>query len=267
MIDSIYEFGKQLIKTGEIDPIYIFLYEAKFDQQKLHKWLLAYWCFYHTGTASWISEGETNQEFWKRMNNAAATAEHPRGGHRRHYRGQAAIRSVAWLQSKGIEALFNEISVPCTLSQFMVKAQKWMGFGIWIAFKMADMMERLGLCQITIDDNPGRFLYKTPMKAAINLWKKENPTKERPTQDYEVGNWAIKRIEKELKKYTAPPRYERPINVFEAETILCEWNKYQKKPYTIGDDIKKQHAILMNAHTQTAKQLLLAGKKLWEKSI
>ncbi|MBZ4299837.1 hypothetical protein LAJ56_17985, partial [Streptococcus pneumoniae] len=66
---------------------------------------LAYWCFYHVGTASWIADRSVG--YWQRMEKAAGSKEYPRSSERRHFRGGQATRSVAWLKEHGLESLFD----------------------------------------------------------------------------------------------------------------------------------------------------------------
>lgn len=109
------EFGRILIETGDLDPIYIALHRQNMGREKLHRWMLAYWCFYHAGVASYMAERE-NEHFWQAMENAArnttviiaptatpadcgVNGQWPRGKERRHFRGQQGIKAVAELQA------------------------------------------------------------------------------------------------------------------------------------------------------------------------
>src|SRR5690606_28721140 len=100
---EIEEFGRRLITTGDLDPVYIALHGAKLDDPVLHRWLIAYWCLYHCGVASYLSEFE-GVRFWQELHRAARNEEPaptgerwPRGSERRHWRGQQAIKSCGEL--------------------------------------------------------------------------------------------------------------------------------------------------------------------------
>lgn len=82
---NIYQFSRELIASKDLDPVYVLLHEAQLDEARLQLWLLAYFCFYHVGTASWIADGKSG--FWERMHIAAASKDYPRSSERRHYRG------------------------------------------------------------------------------------------------------------------------------------------------------------------------------------
>lgn len=109
------EFGRQLITSGDLDPIYIALHRQGMSREQLHRWLLAYWCFYHAGFASYAAEREL-EHYWQVMENAArnttviiaptatpaecgVNGQWPRGKERRHFRGQQGIKAIAELQA------------------------------------------------------------------------------------------------------------------------------------------------------------------------
>src|SRR5690606_6511443 len=91
------EFGYDLVQTGDLDPVYIVLYNSDLSVEELRRWLLAYWCFYDMGTASWIN---SSRFYWTRMEHAARSKVYPRGKERRHFRGNSAIKSIADLKQK-----------------------------------------------------------------------------------------------------------------------------------------------------------------------
>lgn len=261
---DVYEFGRELLRTNDLDPIYVMLWEANLPRHRLLRWLLAYWCFYHAGTASWISDvDEFNQgeesQYWGRMRTAAESKEYPRCHERRHFRGANAAKSIAYLESRGLDGLFPPLLrwpfSPVRLSYVMETVQEWVGFGPWIAFKVADMLERLDLLQVEFD--AGDAIYKgSPTEGAQLLWELEG----RPiAATFGPGVWAVDRILTELGGLPAPPRYERSINAQEAETILCKWKSYRGGHYDIGEDIESlRRGLLRFARCSTAQTLLRA---------
>ena len=85
-----FEFGRKLIEANDLDPVYVLLWNSNFDRLKMKKFLLAYWAFYHMGTASWISEGATlpittPNSYWDRFMTAAKSMDYPRCPERRHF--------------------------------------------------------------------------------------------------------------------------------------------------------------------------------------
>ena len=103
---SIGDFGTHLLESNDLDPIYVALVGAKLGPGQLRRWLLAYWCFYHAGVACYMSELEAG-DFWVEMLKAARNTEKspaggrwPRAKERRHFRGEASVRSVEMLMSR-----------------------------------------------------------------------------------------------------------------------------------------------------------------------
>lgn len=260
------EFGRELILSNDLDPVYTILWNANFDRMKMQKWLLAYWSFYHMGTASWISEGQllVRGGYWERFMKAAKSKEYPRCPERRHFRGQNAINSVTYLQAQGIAALFKPLLLPRkqTAAEVMSKVQEWVGFGPWIAFKVSDMIERLGLATVEFDTKTV-FLFDSPKEGAQRLWESLGKPQTVATR---IESWAVETITSELDDLKAPPRFERPINAQEAETILCKWKSYQNGKYHIGEDIKScRKSLLTFARCNTSQALIQAGTRggLW----
>lgn len=268
---SVYEFGRQLLETRDLDPVYVMLWEAKLDPDLLRHWLLAYWCFYHSGTASWVCS--IRADYWTRMEIAAASKEYPRCPERRHFRGDNARKSVAYLASQGIERLWkpfsiwNDHCVSVPVAAVMREVQEWTGFGPWIAFKVADMLERLNLVPVQFDDSAA-FLFDSPREGAKLMWETEGCPSDGFNQE---GVWAIESILGQntnlgLRRYKAPPRYERIINSQEAETILCKWKSYMAGRYEVGEDIEALHKSLLRFPCCAMTGVLIkAGKRggLW----
>ena len=261
-----FEFGRKLIEANDLDPVYVLLWNSNFDRSKMKRWLLAYWAFYHVGTASWISEGQplVNGGYWKRFMDAAQSKDYPRCPERRHFRGQNAINSVTYLQSVGLDDLYKPLLLPRkqTAAEVMKEVQKWVGFGPWIAFKVTDMLERLGLAQIAFDTKTV-FLFDSPKEGAERLWESLGKPL---AATFGIEKWAVETILNEIGTLKAPPQYERLINAQEAETVLCKWKSHTNGHYHIGEDIQScRKGLLRFARCSTAQTLIQAGKRgnLW----
>lgn len=264
-----YAFGERLLSTGDLDPVYILLWEARFEQNLLQRWLLAYWCFYHTGTASWIVD---QSNYWQAIKTAASSKTYPRGHERRHFRGSAANKSVLYLEHQGLSRLFAPLTGSAAVNYSSIAAwvKSWYGFGDWIAFKVADMLERLAILRVQFDVQ-ALNLFDSPREGARLLW---NQYAEGDPPEH-VQAWAVERLLNYFNAPSnsvsshlpalAPPRHERPLNVQEAETILCKWKSYLNGQYHIGADIEDNWKALHKFNTPTARKLVVAGKKgrLW----
>lgn len=268
---DIYTFGRQLITTRDLDPVYVVLQETKLPINKLCDWLLAYWCFYHMGTACWIAEAKTVPMYWRNMLTAAGSKEYPRGTERRHFRGEQAIKAVTELSGKVPRELVdylawgNNVRLPYpTLSEVMGRVKELRGFGEWIAFKVADMLERLNFGPIIFKSDDVFSMFEAPREGAKMLAEAEG--KQLPDEKA-TYTWAYNQIYRKLGILKAPPRNERRINIQEIETILCKWKSHMNGHYPVGKDVHEvQKALeLFQTRSPLARQLLQAGSasKLW----
>jgi hypothetical protein len=241
---SIEEFGKQLLETNDLDPIYVMLRRANMEPAILHRWLVAYWCFYHAGVASKMAEAENSEAFWCLMERAAANLDGfwPRGTERRHFRGSLAIRSVARLQrrysmpSLMISYLTSD-PYPRTYKQVAKRVEEHTGFGPWIAWKAADMLERCLGWPIQFDESC-LLMFDDPQEGAFmagRYWGLTFP------QYSAYVNYAVERLAQTpgIGDVYAPPSFDRKVNIQEFETILCKWKSHKNGKYPIGKDSKE----------------------------
>lgn len=227
---SILNFGRNLIRSLDLDPVYVALHRADLPKDLLRKWLLAYWCFYHSGVASRI---------------ASATCWHteaqslypscPRGAERRHFRGKNGQDSLDYLRKNfpnpGDAVLKLEKLCPCKFSTIAEKVREWKGFGPWIAFKAADMLERVVGSKIDFTSMK-LDIYDEPAKAAKLIDPHSTPTQ------------TATRLAKALSEMKAPPLFDREINVQEAETVLCKYKAHIRGHYPIGKDSRElKHSL------------------------
>lgn len=257
---SVEDFGRQLVTSGDLDPIYIALTRAErlglLSRPAVLRWILAYTCFYHAGVASWMSEHE-GAAFWTQMWEAAENEREaptggrwPRGHERRHFRAKIATDSVDFLSrlyADRPEGFMERISCQHGLAagevlpfaRVSARAQEHRGFGPWIGFKIADMVDRVLGVPVAFD-NAAVFMFKDPEKAAMMLWE------QREGHKYPAG--ARPKREAILTRVTgylgacfgdlsAPPLGDRPINIQEIETILCKWKSHVNGHYPLYNDI------------------------------
>lgn len=241
------QFGLRLIETKDLDPVYCAIYGAKLPERVRNRLLLAYWCLYHLGAAAKIAE---SRNFYETLYVAAKNAhlQWPRGSERRHWRGANALKS--W---EAIHARFKrpEQAVPFFAGEFgkrdfssvSKRVRTIAGFGPWMAFKVADMLERV--CYYPIDfSNCELGIYEEPRKGAA-LYLRALDSKQ---VDNEIVRLAVERLRRQLQgdfgNPYAPPCYTRPINVQEVETVLCKWKAHVNGHYEVGKDIKElRHAL------------------------
>lgn len=287
---SIYDFGQHLLESGDLDPVYIALEKMEWgDPAHLERWLLAYWCFYHCGAASYISEHQ-GEGFWDAMREAARNVlpapdggRWPRGSERRHFRGKAAIDAVERLRARFgdmPERAVHDIAygvppdhiIPVTarpqpFAEVAARAKGLPLFGPWIAFKVCDMLDRLGIAPIDFD-KASVFMFADPVKAALRLWRAhENlpdnaEPKDEATKHLIIDN-VVAHLTEHFKAHTAPPRHERPVALQEIETILCCWKSHMNGHYPLYNDMTEINAGLKPwlPHSETARAFYHAMPK------
>jgi len=243
-------FGRLLIETGDLDPLYIALWEAKLSKSQITRWLACYFCFYHAGLSCWASE----QGGWNVLDKIAlgGTA-YPRGSERRHFRGAFAVEAVRRLrtQFRDAEEMLTWIgSAGPRADKVMQRVRTLYGFGEWIAGKVPDVLERLKIAPIQFVDRDVDLMFDSPKKGALEVAKRYAPSDDPllSAHHYLIGN---------LGHLKAAPRYERRINVQETETIFCKWKSHLGGHYPLGkDSIEIRHGLLKYAGCKTAQRML-----------
>lgn len=255
------EFGDALLRTQDLDPVYVAIHKSNIFGSQLAQLLTAYWCFYSLGAAAYISEAKTPKAFWERMMQAALNEESPRiklgerwprAAERRHFRGAQATSAVLELTQrypKGAASFVDYLYKPYdgaqpTFDGVSARVREHRGFGEWIAFKIADMGERV-LGHPVDFSNCELGIYKDPRQGAALAWVISLPLLARPESPwlYPITDGELKKIVAELvalwrgKRAKAPPDKNRLVNVQEIETILCKYKSYYKGHYHVGKDI------------------------------
>lgn len=234
-------FGRELILTEDLDPVYVALHRAKLPERMLHRVLVGYWCLYHLGAAALLAERQTTDKgFWLILHQAAENAQRtwPRGAERRHWRGQQAIASAQNLAMRwrSPSDWIERLSKLHTFSGVSAAVQINRGFGPWISFKIADMMERVVGSSVDFTDCALGF-YAEPAKGALLLREGEVPLQKPPRQVIaRAVEEATTALLRELQQFRAPPRRDRSINVQEVETILCKFKSQCGGHYHVGKD-------------------------------
>lgn len=254
---SVEDFGRQLITSGDLDPVYIALRRVDWAPAQVQRWLVAYWCFYHCGLASYASS-HVGVVFWNALHTAAinttaspAGGRWPRGQERRHARGGQGMRMVHDLATqystpedfvKYVSTRSSPMTTGTTQPEpFMNLADRVMEhtlFGPWMAFKVADMVERvLGM---PVDfEHAHVFMFKDPVKAALMVWRQkcQIDTIAEPKNQAAVILEVVKYLIEEFKDLKAPPDQDRPIGLQEVETVLCCWKSHMNGHYPLFNDI------------------------------
>jgi Alpha-glutamyl/putrescinyl thymine pyrophosphorylase clade 2 len=270
-LTEVMEFGAWLIQTEDLDPIYCALYRAKLPVKQMYRLLLAYWCFYHLGVSAFISQFD-GEAFWSMMANAASDKlpptyyggvgeRWPRGAERRHFRGWVCEQAVKALHGDHKEPypadyLVQSLAAACyskpiELATVMGWVQQKPLFGPWIAFKAADMLERILGAQIEFPVDLA-LIYKEP-RAALGML--EIPAERASLQLLQY-----------FYEFKAPPSGNRNCNIQEVETVLCKWKSSVGGHYWVGKDIHEvRHGL--KGWGKTADKLLRCMPKEVERGL
>lgn len=273
---SIQRFGSLLLESGDLDPVYIALARVPWPREQVQRWLVAYWCYYSCGFASWMSERE-GEAFWQDGLVAAANAipsptgdRWPRGRERRHFRGAAA--TTAWdelTQRYGRpEQMVQELEARApdykAVTDFVMVHRL---FGPWISFKVADMLDRVLGVHVDFTE-AAVFMFKDPVKAAVMYWNQQHghELEDQPGAPF-IRNEIIPTVVADLKHYFqnvfAPPFNDRPVDLQEVETVLCKWKSHMHGHYPVGLDTREINEAVhpWTVHSRAAQEFLEAMPK------
>lgn len=269
---GIEEFGTHLIVSQDLDPVYSALVAMADDGMMSHKqrarWLVAYWCWYATGSASWLSEQE-GLAFWDAMMVAAVNEEPtlvggrwPRGHERRHARGAQGIKMVSALRERygsKPEDMVEYVAIDGSCEELMKRTKEHVLFGPWIGFKVADMAANVLGCEVDFSE-AAVFMFKDPMKSAMMVWERHHgmPKGSITSLKPEAVHAVVEHLRGMFGKYDAPPRFERKVGVTEIETVLCKHKSHLNGAYPLWNDIDEiVHSVTeWSPHSHTARNFL-----------
>lgn len=230
---DVIEFGRRLLETRDLDPLYFILLHSGMSRFQLSRWLVCYWCYYHAGLCCWVTDrGPKN--FWPTMLKIAlGGSQYPRGTERRHFRGKLAVQSISRLQSSFArpDHLIDWLIEGGPSARGICKRVTCLyGFGDWVKWKVPDMLDRLGLAKVEFYDSDVDLMFTSSKQGAIETYRKHSLNG--PDQLISAHQYLLR----ELRNRLAPPLYDRPINVQETETIFCKWKSHLTGHYPIGKD-------------------------------
>lgn len=244
---NVVEFGRQLLRTGDLDPIYLALNKVSWDYDTLCRWLVGYIAFYHAGVASWLSERE-DQAFWDAIMLAARNEAEspiggrwPRGRERRHFRGDQAVQAV---QDWGIRAgAYAEVMIVDIKGEgnepfaaVARRARKYRGIGQWMAFKIVDLLDAcLGAEVDQRDVEP--FLYDTPRESFLRMYREDMGQADSGVTEERAAQAAMQWLRSQLLSETIPHKPGKRLDNFCLETIACKHKSHLNGHYPPGNDI------------------------------
>lgn len=245
LLNSPVDWGRKLILANDHDPLYVGLTRWDVRGPRLRRFMVAYWCCYSVG-ASWLISQQSGSRFWDMLRVAAENVEPsplggrwPRAHERRHWRGQKCVDCVDWLRERfrHPEEAVVSLEGARTLREVEAAVTQWPLFGPWIAFKAADMLERVLGCRVTFPDEI-ITLYKDPREGAEMA---------REVLGLPDTQAVITELMDAYGGMLAPGYGQdraRLVNIQEVETVLCKWKSARKGHYWIGLDTRDHRAQL-----------------------
>lgn len=235
-------FGDELIKSEDLDPVYVALVKANLGDNALKRMLLAYWCYYSLGTASRIVDAGPDK-FYEAMWQAHYE-KWPHGFERRYFYGDMAKNTINGLEEFGSPAkVVDKMTMHGTFDELNKAALSFYGFGMWMGWKIGDMAERVLRYDVDFS-NSSLGIYKDPvMGAALLLYG----DKHHSLVDGDLVD-CCKWLDEDFAEHKSPPHYDRTFNIQEGETVLCKYKAYYYGQYYVGKDIKEIAEGLEHAH-------------------
>jgi hypothetical protein len=287
-------FGEQLLRSGDLDPIYIALTQLGLETYQTYRWLLAYWAFYSAGTACHLSE-KRGDDFWAGMLTAAenkeplpwvtprpwsdpkvtpyaASERWPRGHERRHFRGPRCVDAVnkwrsTWETPENLVRMiaFGTGALRSDTAHFVDlkrRAKLVPMFGDWIAFKIGDMLDRCGVVHVEFAFDEA--FYDSPRDAALLHHAREKERGDTEAflckDDKERIKWAVSDLSNHYARLglKAPPFQDRDVDLQELETIFCKWKSHLNGHYPLWNDVReiREGVAPWVAHNATARDFL-----------
>lgn len=261
------QFGEILILTGDLDPVYVMLARARLDREVLARFCLAYWLFYHVGVAARIAQ-RPSKKFFSTCRREYRTC--PRGTERRHFRGKKGLEAINQLEEMShgkpewiVWFIYGDhtnakarkvIGQAMPFSTVRDRVLSLPQFGPWMAFKVADMGERVLGYKIDFSDCDLE-MYRDPVKGAA-LVRYGDPNKKIGPKGIRQ---ALARCKKRFGGMPAPPVVDgvwaRMCSLQEFETVLCKYKSHFNGHYKPGKDWKEIRAALKDSGSTLGTRL------------
>ena len=232
------DFGADLITSYDLDPVYPVIVATDMDVDMRKRCCLAYWCFYHLGVSSIIAE-RPSKYFYDEMR-SQVTNKCPRGMERRYFYGDLAWNTIEGLEDFGSpESVVDMMTQHSCFQSVNLAAQSFYGFGAWIAWKIADMADRVLQVELDFSDT-NLNIYKDPKQGAAYILTGD---KKYPITEDEL-NGVVNEMETYYSGLLAPPFQDRPINIQEVQTVLCKYKAHAFGFYPYYNDSIHIHKAL-----------------------
>lgn len=251
-MDSYLNFAHRLFELEDADPGYMALARVKWSTSKKLRFVAAWCTYYHPGIAAAACE-YTGKKFWDYLFSVYKTA--PRASERRHFRGQAGLKALRIWERQTPESLIDDM-FGSTYFEVRKNLKHVPQYGDYFAWKIADVQDRVFKLKC---DFTGAEMYspKVPQEGAIMIARSHPNIALR-------AELTVPRVYDTIIRYLnrlghdAPPWYDRPVNVQEAETVCCVFHQYAGGSYTYDSRNAKMTKRLLDYPTEASMDLLEA---------
>jgi len=239
------KFAKLLFKLEDADPGYSMLYRADIHRYQKQRFMTAWCSFYNPGIAAAASEYRDAQ-FWDYLREQYPTAK--RASERRHFRGKAGLNALdAWQRMFPKPEMMVDHMVGSTYFQVKEKAKSVPLIGVYYVWKFADVQERVFKIPCIFPPRAAAHSPNVPQQGALLIAPEATVLH------------TYTRIARYLNKFMmAPPRFDRPFNMQEGETVCCVYKQYRNGKWAPHTRTAKATKSLLATPSKTGEEMLRA---------
>lgn len=234
--DATVKFARDLVTTGELDPVYNLIYggRQRYGDDWGYKFALHFFMYYDLGQAAALANAQTELDFWHMQN--YGYEDFKRGSERRHFRGDKGREAMLNFQRRGSpERIWKTMYKPTYHALYENIRSNFQGcqIGDYFTWKVMDIFDRCLDMPVALDRGDAmNYLPYTPRKAAREHWRGA------------FLDEVLEAFVDVIEDLPAPGAPTRGCSYAEAETILCAVYGSVKGTYVFGSDIAKRRAQL-----------------------
>lgn len=258
-------FAKMLFQLEDADPGYMMLARVDWSVPQKQRFMAGWCAFYNPGIAAKASMYR-GHEFWEYLRTQYPIAK--RASERRHFRGAAGLRAINSWEQKFVNPERMVLHMQGD-TYFDVKnaAKTVVQIGEYFVWKFADVQERVFRIPCHFAPEAAKYSPKVPQQGAklIDFKKTVGET-------YDMISDYLN-----AARMKAPPWYDRPMNMQEAETVACVYKQYRHGKWCPFSRTAKATRSLLATPSEAGEQILLAlhqetgiqrgGMQAWQQQV
>lgn len=238
------QFAKVLFDSWDSDPGYAIMAFAKMPTVRKQRFMTAWVSYYNLGIAARASEME-GTKFWDYIWSLLPTAK--RASERRHFRGKQAEQALTQWQTKFYRPEYMVTHMEGKdYFEVKKKGKDVIRIGEYFVWKFADVQERVFRKACAFPPSAAKHSPKVPQQGAELIFPYDDVLGAYTTIAKYMNNNGM----------TAPPWFDRPMNMQEAETVCCVYKQYVNGKWCIGSRSAKAVRALLATPSDTATEML-----------